>query len=90
YNNAAQSNAHGQFQKVASNSQSFFEPAANSDAEASAQTQSFSNALATHNKLVTLTGNVSDVFAGCSISLDDNMGFASGDLLCIAIEHTLN
>ncbi|WP_231621093.1 contractile injection system protein, VgrG/Pvc8 family [Pseudoalteromonas sp. NZS71] len=90
YNNAAQSNAHGQFQKVASNSQSFFEPAANSSAEASAQTQSFSNALATHNKLVTLTGNVSDVFAGCSISLDDNMGFASGDLLCIAIEHTLN
>ncbi|MBH0043520.1 contractile injection system protein, VgrG/Pvc8 family [Pseudoalteromonas sp. SWXJZ10B] len=90
YNNAAQSNAHGQFQKVASNSQSFFEPAANSSAEASAQTQSFSNALATHNKLVTLTGNVSDIFAGCSISLDDNMGFASGDLLCIAIEHTLN
>ncbi|WP_259404533.1 contractile injection system protein, VgrG/Pvc8 family [Pseudoalteromonas sp. SG45-1] len=90
YNNAAQSNAHGQFQKVASNSQSFFEPAANSDAEASAQTQSFSNALAAHNKLVTLMGNVSDVFAGCSISLDDNMGFASGDLLCIAIEHTLN
>jgi Rhs element Vgr protein len=90
YNNAAQSNAHGQFQKVASNSQSFFEPAANSNAEASAQTQNFSNALATHNKLVTLTGNVPDVFAGCSISLDDNMGFASGDLLCIAIEHTLN
>ncbi|WP_259395135.1 contractile injection system protein, VgrG/Pvc8 family [Pseudoalteromonas sp. SR43-5] len=90
YNNAAQSNAHGQFQKVASNSQSFFEPAANSDAEVSAQTQSFSNALATHKKRVTLTGNVSDVFAGCSISLDDNMGFASGDLLCIAIEHSLN
>jgi len=89
-NNAAISNAHGQFQKVASNSQSFFEPVAETPSQAALQAQNFSNALGTHNKVITLTGNVSDVFAGCSISLDDQMGFASGDLLCIKVEHTLN
>ena len=88
YNNAASSAAYGQFNAVASNSQSFFEPCALSHSQASAQTQNFSNALASLNKIVTLTGNVCDLFAGCSISLDDQTGTGTtSDLMCIAVEH---
>ncbi|WP_249314800.1 contractile injection system protein, VgrG/Pvc8 family [Pseudoalteromonas sp. S1727] len=88
YNNAASSAAYGQFSTVASNSQSFFEPCAPSQSQASAQAQNFSNALASLNKIVTLTGNVCDLFAGCSISLDDHTGTGtSSDLMCIAVEH---
>lgn len=88
YNNTANSAAYGQFNTVASNSQSFFEPCALSQSAATNQAQNFSNALASLNKVISLTGNVCDLFAGCSISLSDNTGIgSSGDLLCIAVEH---
>ncbi|MBB1343542.1 type VI secretion system tip protein VgrG [Pseudoalteromonas sp. SR45-6] len=88
YNNTANSAAYGQFNTVASNSQSFFEPCALSQSAATNQAQNFSSALASLNKVISLTGNVCDLFAGCSISLSDNTGIgSSGDLLCIAVEH---
>ncbi|MDN3389262.1 MULTISPECIES: contractile injection system protein, VgrG/Pvc8 family, partial [unclassified Pseudoalteromonas] len=88
YNSATSSNSYGQFESVASNSQSFFEPCAATPAQASLQAQNFSNAMASQAKVVTLNGNVCDLYAGCSISIDDQTGTgSSSDLMCIAVEH---
>ena len=46
--------------------------------------------LATHRfaQVITLTGNVPDIFAGCSFSLNDQSAVnASGDYLCVSVKH---
>ncbi len=47
-----------------------------------------SQALNRFEQVITLTGNVPDIFAGCSFSLHDTSGInASGDYLCVSVEH---
>ncbi|WP_199608602.1 contractile injection system protein, VgrG/Pvc8 family [Flocculibacter collagenilyticus] len=62
-----------------------------------AETVSAAASFATHQSLaqqalattLTLTGNVPDIFAGCSFTLDDRSRLnASGDYLCIKVSHT--
>ncbi|WP_343817921.1 contractile injection system protein, VgrG/Pvc8 family, partial [Colwellia asteriadis] len=55
---------------------------------ASTVAQHQSQALNIFEQVITLTGNVPDIFAGCSFSLHDTSGInASGDYLCINVEH---
>ncbi len=89
YNDRTDCVAHGQYLKVASNSQSYFEPCATTPAAASLQAQNISNALASLNKVIHLVGNVCDLYAGDSIAIDDQTGTgSSADLMCIGVYHT--
>jgi len=89
YNDRTDCVAHGQYLKVASNSQSFFEPCASTPSAASLQAQDFSNALASLNKTTQLVGNVCDLFAGSSVAIDDQTGTgSSADLLCVSVYHS--
>ena len=89
YNDRTDCVAHGQYLKVASNSQSYFEPCASTPSAASLQAQDFSNALASLNKTTQLVGNVCDLFAGSSVAIDDQTGTgSSADLLCVSVYHS--
>ena len=89
YNDRTNCVAHGQYLKVASNSQSYFEPCAATPSAASLQAQDFSNALASLNKTTQLVGNVCDLFAGSSVAIDDQTGTgSSADLLCVSVHHS--
>lgn len=89
YNDRTDCVAHGQYLKVASNSQSYFEPCASTPSAASLQAQDFSNALASLNKTTQLVGNVCDLFAGSSVAIDDQTGMgSSADLLCVSVYHS--
>ena len=66
----------------------YAQPVASNHGLATHFAQQQSLALNTLNQVVTLVGNVPDIFAGCSFSLSDNSGLnASGDYLCISVEH---
>ncbi|SFC95533.1 contractile injection system protein, VgrG/Pvc8 family, partial [Pseudoalteromonas denitrificans] len=70
--------------------QQFFEPCANNTAQQNNFSQIQSQANLQNEKVIILTGNIPDVFAGCSISLDDTThASGSGDYLCIAVKHHL-
>ncbi|MCP4986252.1 MAG: hypothetical protein GY928_09350, partial [Colwellia sp.] len=63
-------------------------PASLTANQASEVAQHQSQALNRFEQVITLTGNVPDMFAGCSFSLHDSSGInASGDYLCIAVHH---
>ena len=69
----------------------YFEPVAESTAQAAQQAKQQTNALHAHAEMIYLTGNVPEIFAGCSFSLLDNAGTGvSGDYLCIHVSHTLS
>jgi len=66
----------------------FAQPVSNKADQASKVAQYQSQALNRFEQVLILTGNVPDIFAGCSFSLSDNSGInVSGDYLCIAVEH---
>ncbi|REL26564.1 hypothetical protein DXX93_08205 [Thalassotalea euphylliae] len=66
----------------------FAQPVASNHGLASHFAQQQSLALNSLNQVITLVGNVPDMFAGCSFSLSDNSGLnTSGDYLCISVEH---
>ncbi|MBU2894370.1 hypothetical protein KO495_13730 [Colwellia sp. D2M02] len=66
----------------------FAQPVSTSSNEADNVAQSQSLALNRFEQLITLTGNVPDIFAGCSFSLHDTSGInASGDYICVSVEH---
>ncbi|KAF7769682.1 hypothetical protein PCIT_a2562 [Pseudoalteromonas citrea] len=69
----------------------YYEPIAQNQKACSLQSQNQSHALACQALTLTLTGNVAHIFAGCSFALEDNTGtHASGDYLCIEVEHHLS
>ncbi|WP_448565358.1 contractile injection system protein, VgrG/Pvc8 family [Thalassotalea ganghwensis] len=66
----------------------FFEPVGQNSAQAQHFSQVQSLALNSHQQVFTLTGNVPEMFAGCSFSLFDESGLKlSGDYLCIQVKH---
>ena len=68
----------------------FFEPVAHHSAQARLQAQTLTQSLHSEQHILTLTGNVPEVFAGCSIAIDDQLGtHASGDYLVLSVEHHL-
>ncbi len=70
--------------------QQFFEPTSDNTGQQSVFSQSQSQANLRNAKEIVLTGNTPDLFAGCSISLDDQTHlFGSGDYLCTHVTHHL-
>ncbi|MCJ8320811.1 MAG: phage late control D family protein [Colwellia sp.] len=66
----------------------FAQPVSLTSGQAANVAQHQSQALNRFEQVITLTGNVPDIFAGCSFSLHDTSGInASGDYICISVLH---
>ena len=84
--NAIANNYRGEGEELAEHN--FAQPVSTTHDQAGLVAKNQSLALNRFQHVVTLTGNVPDIFAGCSFSLHDDSGIhANGDYLCISVEH---